>query len=91
MTDGSRPPHGVSTLRKEYFDLKTSDDGTIIHGVFVRIESATGGPSVDVTYMVSNREAKSILTKLRLVTAPPRGGTGTGWKRVIPRVRSSAS
>ena len=64
MTDGSRPPRGVSTLRQEYFDLKTSDDGTIIHGVFVRIESATRGPSVDVTYMVSNKEAKSILTKV---------------------------
>jgi hypothetical protein len=26
MTDGSRPPHGVSTLRHEYFDLKSSED-----------------------------------------------------------------
>jgi hypothetical protein len=64
MTDGSRPPRSVSTLRQEYFDLKLSDDGTIIHEVFVCIESATQGPSVDTTYMVSNKEAKSILTKI---------------------------
>jgi hypothetical protein len=31
MTDGSRPPHVVSMLRQEYFDLKSSDHGTIIH------------------------------------------------------------
>ena len=64
MTDGSRPPRGVSTLRQEYFDLTSSNDGTIIHGVFVRIKSASQGLSVDVTYMVSNREVKSILTKV---------------------------
>jgi hypothetical protein len=64
MTDGSRLPCGVSTLRQEYFDLKSSDNGTIIHGVFVCIESANWGPSVDTTYMVSNKEAKSILTKI---------------------------
>jgi hypothetical protein len=49
MTDGSHPLRGVSTLQQEYFDLKSSDNGTIIHGVFVRIESATQGPSVDIT------------------------------------------
>jgi hypothetical protein len=64
MTDGSRPPRGISTLHQEYFDLKSSDAGTIIHGVFVCIESATQGPLVDTTYMVSNKEAKSILTKI---------------------------
>jgi hypothetical protein len=65
MTDGSCPPCGISTLRQEYFDLKSSDDGTIIHGVFfVCIKSATWGPLVDTTYMVSNKEAKSILTKI---------------------------
>ncbi len=64
MTEGSRLPCSVSTLCQEYFDLKSSDDGTIIHGVFVCIESATRGPSVDTTYMVSNKEAKSILTKI---------------------------
>jgi hypothetical protein len=64
MTDGSRQPRGVSTLRQEYFDLKSSDNGTIIHGVFVCIKSATPGPLVDTTYMVSNKEAKSTLTKI---------------------------
>ena len=64
MTDGSRPPRGISMLPQEYFDLKMSDDGTVIHRVFVRIESASRGPSVDVTYMVPNKEAKSILTKI---------------------------
>jgi hypothetical protein len=64
MTNGSRTPHGVSTLCCEYFYLKTSNNGNIIHGVFVRIESATHSPSVDTTYMVSNKEAKSILTKI---------------------------
>ncbi len=64
MTDGSCPPRGVSTLRQKYFDLKSSDNGTIIHGVFVCIESASRGPSVDTTYMVSNKEAKSTLTKI---------------------------
>jgi hypothetical protein len=51
-------------LRQEYFDLKSSNDSTIIHGVFVRIKTASQGPSVDVTYMVSNKEATSILTKV---------------------------
>jgi hypothetical protein len=64
MTNGSSPPCGVSTLRQDYFDLKSSDDGTIIHGVFVCIKSATRGPSVDTMYMVSNKEAKSTLTKI---------------------------
>ncbi len=64
MTNSSRPPCGVSTLCRKYFDLKSSDDGNIICGVFVHIESATHGPSVDTTYMVSNKEAKSILTKI---------------------------
>jgi hypothetical protein len=64
MTDGSRPPRGVSTLRHEYFDLISSKDGHIIHGVFVCIESPTHGPSVDTTYMCSNKEAKSLLTKI---------------------------
>jgi hypothetical protein len=64
MTNGSRPPHGVSTLCHEYFDLKTSDNGNIIHGIFVRIQSATRGPSRGNTYMVSNKAAKSILTKI---------------------------
>ena len=41
MTDRSHPQRGVSTLWQEYFDLKSSNDGTIIHRVFVRIESAT--------------------------------------------------
>ncbi len=64
MTDGSRPPRGVSTLRHEYVDLISSKDGHIIHGVFVRIESPTRGLSVDTTYMCLNKEAKSLLTKI---------------------------
>jgi hypothetical protein len=64
MPNGSRPPHGVSTLRHEYFDLKSSNNGNIICGVFVCIKSAIRSPSVDTTYMVSNKEAKSILTKI---------------------------
>jgi hypothetical protein len=47
LTNGSCPPHGVSTLHHEYFDLKSSDNGNIIHGVFTCIESATRNPSVD--------------------------------------------
>ncbi len=64
MTNGSHPPDGISTLRCKYFDLKTSKDGNIIHGVFMCIESATHGLSVDTTYMVSNKEVKSIPTKI---------------------------
>jgi hypothetical protein len=64
MTDDSCPPCGISTLRHKYFDLKTSNNGNIIHSVFVCIESATRAPSVDTTYMVSNKEAKSILTNI---------------------------
>jgi hypothetical protein len=64
MTDGSHPPRSISTLRQEHFDLKSSNNGTIIHRVFVCIKSATWGPLVDTTYMVSNKEAKSILTKI---------------------------
>jgi hypothetical protein len=64
MTDGSCPPRGVSTLRHEYFDLKFSKDWHIIHGVFVCMDSATCGPSMDTTYMCSNKEAKYILTKI---------------------------
>ncbi len=66
MTDGSHPPRSVSTLQQEYFDLKSSNNGTTIHGVFICIESAIRGPSVDTTYMVFNKEAKSILTKIPL-------------------------
>ncbi len=64
MIDGSCPPRVVSTLCHKYFDPKSSEDGHIIHGVFVCIESATCGPSVDTTYMCLNKEAKSILTKI---------------------------
>jgi hypothetical protein len=64
ITDGSHPPHGVSTLRHEYFKLKSSEDGHIIHGVFECIESATCGPLVDTKYMCLNKYAKSILTKI---------------------------
>jgi hypothetical protein len=64
MTNGSCPPCGVSILHHKYFDLKTSNNGNIIHGVFVRIESGTRSPSVDTTYMVSNKEATSIITNI---------------------------
>ncbi len=64
MTDSSCPPRGISTLRHEYFDLESSEDGHIIYGVFFCIESATCGPSVDTTYMCLNKKAKSILTKI---------------------------
>jgi hypothetical protein len=64
MTDGFCPPHSVSTLHHKYFDLKTFNDSNIIHGVFVCIKSAICNSSVDTTYMVSNKEAKSILTKI---------------------------
>jgi hypothetical protein len=64
MTNDSCPSCGISTLHQEYFDLKTSDAGKIIHGVFVHIKSATQGSSVDTRYMMmSNKEAKCILTK----------------------------
>jgi hypothetical protein len=64
MTDSSCPPHGIFTLCHQYFDLKFSEDGHIIHGVFVRMDSATHGPLVDTTYMCSNMEAKYIFTKI---------------------------
>jgi hypothetical protein len=64
MTNGSRSPRSISTLRHKYFDWKTSNNGNIIHGAFVRIKSAACGPSVDTTSMVSYQEAKSILTKI---------------------------
>jgi hypothetical protein len=64
MTDGSAPPRSVSTLRQEYFDLESKEGGRIIHGVFVRMESHIRGPSVEVTHMASNKEAKSILSKI---------------------------
>jgi hypothetical protein len=64
MTDSSCPPRGISTLRHKYIDLKSSEEGHIIHGVFVCIELATCGPSLDTTYMCLNKEAKSILTKI---------------------------
>ncbi len=64
MTNGFCPPCGVSTLRHKYFDLKTSNKGNIIHIEFVCIEFATHCPSVDTRYMVSNKEANSILTKI---------------------------
>jgi hypothetical protein len=64
MTDRSVPPRTVSTLRHEYFDLESEEGGNIIHGVFVRMESENRGPSIDITHMVSNKEAKSILTKI---------------------------
>jgi hypothetical protein len=63
MTDGSRPPRGVSTLRHEFFDLKSSLEGHIIHGVFVQMDSACR-PLVDTMYMCSNNKAKYILTKI---------------------------
>ncbi len=51
-------------LCHEYFDLEASKGGHIIHGVFVRMELAICGPSIDITHMVSNKEAKEILTKI---------------------------
>ncbi len=64
MTDGSAPPRTVSTLRHEYIDLKSKEGGHIIHGVFVRMESQIRGFSIDITHMVSNKEAKFILLKI---------------------------
>jgi hypothetical protein len=59
MTDGSCQTRGVSTLHQEHFDLKSSEDGHIFHGVFVRMDSATCWPLVDTKYMCSNKEAKN--------------------------------
>ena len=64
MTDASSPPLSVTTLLHEYFDLETEEGGTIIHGVFVWMESQTRGPLIDVTHMTSNKEAKSILSNI---------------------------
>jgi hypothetical protein len=64
MNDGAAPPRSVSMLCHEYFDLEASKGGHIIHGAFVQIESAICGPSIDITHMVSNKEAKEILTKI---------------------------
>ncbi len=63
ITDNSCPPQGISTLHHKYFDLKSSKDGHIIYGVFVRMDSATRGWLVDTTYMCSNKVANYILTK----------------------------
>ena len=51
-------------LHYEYFDLEAFKGGHLVHGVFVQIESAICGPSIDITHMVSNKEAKEILTKI---------------------------
>jgi hypothetical protein len=64
MVDGTPPPCSVFMLRHKYFDLEASKGGHIIHGVFVRMESAIRCPSIDITHMVSNKEAKEILTKI---------------------------
>jgi hypothetical protein len=64
MTDGSCPPHSVSILHLKYFGLKSSENGYIINGVFIRMDSATHGPLVDTTYMRSSKKAKYILTKI---------------------------
>jgi hypothetical protein len=64
MTDGSAPSRTVSTLRHKYFDLKSKEGGHIIHGVFVRMEAQIHGPLIDITHMVSNKEAQSILSKI---------------------------
>jgi hypothetical protein len=64
MTNGSAPPHTVSTLHHKYFDLESKEGGHIIHGVFVRMESQIHGPLIDITHMVSNKEAKSIHSKI---------------------------
>jgi hypothetical protein len=64
MTDRSAPPRSVMTLRQEYFDLEFKEGGKMIHGVFVRMESHIHGPLVEVTHMASNKEAKSILSKI---------------------------
>ncbi len=64
MMDGSAPPHTVLTLRHKYFDLESKERGHIIHGVFVRMESQIHGPLIDITHMVSMKEAKSILSKI---------------------------
>jgi hypothetical protein len=64
MTDGSAPLRTVLPLCHEYFDLESKEGGHIIHGVFVRMESQISGPSIDITHMVYNKEAKSILLKI---------------------------
>ncbi len=64
MTDGSAPPRTVLTLCHEYFDLESKEGGHIIHIVFVRMESQICGPLIDITHLVSNKEAKSILLKI---------------------------
>ncbi len=51
-------------LCHEYFDLEAFEGGHLVHGVFVRMESKICGPSIDITHMVSNKEAKEILTKI---------------------------
>jgi hypothetical protein len=64
MVSGTSPPRSVSMLCHEYFDLEAFKGGHLVHRVFVRMESAICGPSIDITHMVSNKEAKEILTKI---------------------------
>ncbi len=64
MVDGTPSPCSVSMLCHEYFDLEASKGGHIIHGVFIQMELAICGPSIDITHMVSNKIAKEILTKI---------------------------
>jgi hypothetical protein len=85
MTDGSRPPCRVSTLRQEYFDLKSSDDSTIVHGVFVCIESATGDPWSWWIPHIWCPTRKPRLPLPRSPTAPPHVGTGIGGNGIYPR------
>ncbi len=70
MTDGTAPPRTVSTLHQECFNLESEEGGNIIHGVFVRMESENRGPSIDITHMVLNKEARSILTKIAHCPSP---------------------
>jgi hypothetical protein len=80
MIDDSHPPRCVSTLCHKYFDLKTSDNGNIIHGVFLCIKFATHGSSVDILHIWRQTRRQNLFLP-KLLTAHWLCGIGTGWKK----------
>jgi hypothetical protein len=67
---GERDPNSITKNRRyckhhvNYSSKVRYVQHKTVHGVFVRMESENRGPSIDITHMVSNKEAKSILTKI---------------------------
>ncbi len=81
MTDGSCQTHGVSTLHQEYFDLKSSEDGHIFHGVFVHawILQLAGRQWILSTCVQTRKQ------RTRSLIAHLHGGIGNGLRKGLLR------